>query len=602
MTSYSIFLLIATFLFHLSIDSQVNGEQLNPAGLNVCESLKIQSYYGQQTRSRTAYRATYFCCKSGSQGGCDQYCYRSGSYPTYYSTPQIFYRQVMQYSCCEGFQQVGNECPDPITSVGSGSGGSGSGGSDSGGSGSGGSGSGGSGSGGSGSGGSGSGGSGSGGSGGAAGGASSVNTTVSGNATVSNTTVSGNATVSNATVSNTTVSNTTVSGNVTIAARASVSGNEPKNAYDKDFDVTCDDTHMVVWFNKTALDERDKGHINNRTWQIYFEGKRGDDICSTYIWDSSKTASTYENMNKTEFFTSTVLLGAPINNCGINRFADATHIIYNATVIVTYGENPNDFIRREEYDKYNVMCLRNRTVVEESTLSIQYRQTGNDGKNATEDFTFTFGHTDMSDTPQSLYKVGQYIKFTMTSLTVRSEVKAVIQRCWTTNGDGSTNPYYLIQNRCNLEGGTSWVSLPSDTVSTFKTEAFRYLTSGATSNIHAQCLVRVCLDTQSNECTLCTPSINLKRREAVEDSTDTNLGEMVLVKTKNFKLFEQELSPEQQEASHVLSGTNGLLVIVGLAIFVVTVSMVIVKKVFINCKTNSVAESVDSRSSDEVDA
>jgi len=533
MTLYSVFLLIATFLFHLSIDNQVNGEQLMSGGLNVCEKVEVQSYYGLVTLSRIAYRTTYYCCSPGSQGGCDQYCYRSGSYPTYYSSPQPFYRIVRQYSCCEGFQQVGDVCPDPITSVGSGSGGSGSGGS---------------------------------------GGLSSVNATVSGNATVSN------ATVSNATVS----------------------GND--KAYDKDFDVTCDDTHMVVWFNKTALDERDKGHINNRTWQIYFEGKRGDGICSTYIWDSSKTASTYENMNKTEFFTSTVLLGAPINNCGINRFADATHIIYNATVIVTYGKNPNDFIRREEYDKYNVMCLRNRTVVEESTLSIQYRQTGNDGKNATEDFTFTFGHTDMSDTPQSLYKVGQYIKFTMTSLTVRSEVKAVIQRCWTTNGDGSTNPYYLIQNRCNLEGGTSWVSLPSDTVSTFKTEAFRYLTSGATSNIHAQCLVRVCLDTQSNECTLCTPSINRKRREAVEDSTDTNLGEMVLVKTKNFKLFEQELSPEQQEASHVLSGTNGLLVIVGLAIFVVTISMVIIKKVFINSKTNSVVESVDSRSSEEVDA
>ena len=152
------------------------------------------------------------------------------------------------------------------------------------------------------------------------------------------------------------------------------------------FDVTCDDTHLVVWFNKTALDERDRGIHNNRTWQIYFEGKRGDPICSTYHWDSAKTAPTYENMNKTQFFPSTTYLGTPINNCGINRFVDATHIIYNATVILTYGENPNHFIGREEYDKYNVMCLRNRTVVEEKDLFVQYRRIGNDGKSKL-DFT-----------------------------------------------------------------------------------------------------------------------------------------------------------------------------------------------------------------------
>ena len=48
--------------------------------------------------------------------------------------------------------------------------------------------------------------------------------------------------------------------------------------------------------------------------------------------------------------------------CGIIVFSDNTHIIFNTTIIVTYGENPNDMIRREEYDYYNVMCLMNRTV------------------------------------------------------------------------------------------------------------------------------------------------------------------------------------------------------------------------------------------------
>ena len=69
--------------------------------------------------------------------------------------------------------------------------------------------------------------------------------------------------------------------------------------------------------------------------------------------------------------------------CGINIIASPENIIYNSTIVVTYGKNPTSEILREEYDYYNVMCLRNRTVeqqLEGSKIDVFYRAPGKDFK------------------------------------------------------------------------------------------------------------------------------------------------------------------------------------------------------------------------------
>lgn len=344
-----------------------------------------------------------------------------------------------------------------------------------------------------------------------------------------------------------------------------------------EFKVFCDDTHLAVWFNKTALDERQMGAYNNRTWQIYFEGKRDNTACTTYHWDTSKVDASYNSLTSPSAdFPSNVYIGAGANECGINYFADATHIIYNTTVIVTYGQNPNDQIGREEYDKYNVMCLRNRTVNELINFNVQYRQTGTDAANDTEDFSFTFGHTDINDNVQATYNLGDYIKFKMTSNTARTEVKAVVQRCWTTT-DGSANSYNLISNRCTMEPGTSWVANPTHALSIFKTEAFRYL-SDSSGAIYAQCLVRVCLDSEStSECTLCTPG--LRKRRNTEEEVDT-LGQMALLKSPVFYIVDRQSPVQGNQESNFMDSTNGLIVIILLATLVFVIAAAIVKKVF----------------------
>ena len=92
-------------------------------------------------------------------------------------------------------------------------------------------------------------------------------------------------------------------------------------------------------------------------------------------------------------------------------------------------------------------------------------------------------------------------------------------------------------HRCDFEPGSSWISNPTETESIFKTEAFRYL-AASQNKIYAQCLVRVCLDTQvSQECTLCT---NAKRkRRSTEEDEKTTVGQMALVKSPVFYIIDR---------------------------------------------------------------
>merc|ERR1711973_744165 len=104
--------------------------------------------------------------------------------------------------------------------------------------------------------------------------------------------------------------------------------------------------------------------------------------------------------------------------------------------------------------------------------------------NDTEDFSFTFTHTDMANAPTTVYKLGDYIKFTMASNTARNEVKAIIQRCWTTT-DGSANTYELITNRCVMEPGTSWFSAPTEKQSMLNVLSVSAWTLKTHRNVHS---------------------------------------------------------------------------------------------------------------------
>ena len=141
----------------------------------------------------------------------------------------------------------------------------------------------------------------------------------------------------------------------------------------------------MVYFNKSALDSRSLSPSNNRPYNIRFYGQSSNGSCST-----NGTSTTDIDIHSTapvpgSLTNGTVYIGTNLteNMCGINIIASPENIIYNSTIVVTYGKNPTSEILREEYDYYNVMCLRNRTVeqqLEGSKIDVFYRAPGKDFK------------------------------------------------------------------------------------------------------------------------------------------------------------------------------------------------------------------------------
>jgi len=145
-----------------------------------------------------------------------------------------------------------------------------------------------------------------------------------------------------------------------------------------EFEVLCDDTDMVVYFNKTALDERTITDYSNRTYKIAFAGQADVSTCSVDGSTISNIDSNYGALVSTAAFSSRIYISSGYGDCGVNVFEDLDTITYNHSVIVTYGENPTPNVRREEYDTYNVQCIRNRTRILQDQFNTTFRKSGTD--------------------------------------------------------------------------------------------------------------------------------------------------------------------------------------------------------------------------------
>ena len=139
---------------------------------------------------------------------------------------------------------------------------------------------------------------------------------------------------------------------------------------------------MVVFFNKTALDERTVTNYNNRSYALKWDDSSSaacmsDGSPSIYTGPLSSDGSYPTTFNMYANLTS----GG--ERCGVTVHSDETYIYYNNTITITYGENPNANIIREEYDVYNIFCYRNRTVEEKlngGNFSVESRVDGAETK------------------------------------------------------------------------------------------------------------------------------------------------------------------------------------------------------------------------------
>lgn len=111
------------------------------------------------------------------------------------------------------------------------------------------------------------------------------------------------------------------------------------------------------------MDERTISGYNNRSYIIKWNGNTNTANCET---DGSKfVASTISSLTSNVAYPTTIYMKAGLfgERCGVKYYSDNAYIYYNSTITVTYGKNPeNGIIGREEYDRYNVTCLKNRTI------------------------------------------------------------------------------------------------------------------------------------------------------------------------------------------------------------------------------------------------
>jgi len=348
-----------------------------------------------------------------------------------------------------------------------------------------------------------------------------------------------------------------------------------------EFNVQCDDSNLVVFFNKTALDERTVANYNNRSYVIKWDSSNDKFNCEN-DGSNSSVATSIAGLTSNGGYASTIAMVSALTGerCGVTYHSDNTYIYYNNTITIRYGENPvGNQIIREEYDVYNIFCYRNRTVEEKlsgDSFNVESRVDGAETKNNTVDFSFAFTHMDMNGASTSKYKLGDYIKFKMVLNSAVNDTKAIIQDCWATS-DGVSNKYNLISNRCTYEQETTQLAT-SDTETTFNTEAFRFVPSG--NSIYVECRVRVCLDSDtSQECTFC--SKKRKRRDITDGSTKPLESQIATIKSPIFYIIDKEpAQPSSQQQQSVLSGTNGLIVVVLLSAFVFVICAAVIKKVF----------------------
>lgn len=109
--------------------------------------------------------------------------------------------------------------------------------------------------------------------------------------------------------------------------------------------MNCSSSGLTLTFNKTQLDN------SGRNYTIKFKDN-SDAECGI-------DHGTTENVKYEDIW-----IAADYNKCGIKVSENGTNIVYEQTVIVTYGKDTNNDIQRAVEDEYEVKCQKSRNVTE----------------------------------------------------------------------------------------------------------------------------------------------------------------------------------------------------------------------------------------------
>ena len=86
------------------------------------------------------------------------------------------------------------------------------------------------------------------------------------------------------------------------------------------------------------------------------------------VFDGTTKASCKKNNTEILEESSSITLEAAYNECGININVQSDSIVYNQTVRVIYGENPDgNLVFRSNFDEYHVQCSKPQVLNASST-------------------------------------------------------------------------------------------------------------------------------------------------------------------------------------------------------------------------------------------
>jgi len=218
------------------------------------------------------------------------------------------------------------------------------------------------------------------------------------------------------------------------------------------------------------------------------------------------------------------------NLCNITVTSNSQTMTYSQTVVIAYGTD------QRFKESYYIECRHERLKDEDSAqIDVQHRLSGILTTNATSnDVVLNLEHTDSSGTKQAQYKVGQYIKFSITPVhqNLGPDVKVALQRCYASSDNLGSNHYDLINGRCPTDPTTTVIRTSSIKVG-FQTRGFRYL-GAASSTIYMSCQAFLCEKTSTTE--QCRDCGLKRRRRDVETDDESN----VLHITTQFEVVGQD--------------------------------------------------------------
>lgn len=339
--------------------------------------------------------------------------------------------------------------------------------------------------------------------------------------------------------------------------------------------LECNTRSLKLSFNKTLIEAR------KRPYEIKFHGQDGVNGCSGI----NGTQPNYINGDQ-------IHIDADYEDCGINIIESNENIIYNQTVIVLYGENPsNHLVFREEFDEYNVQCIKHRNFTQhmENVINVTHVRSGKSKSNDTADWDITLKRTNagwVGEDTTGTVALGETLYFDIRIETGRSDIELNPQNCYAVKADGSSR-FNIITNRClDPSDKTSVISIHERKYFQWRVEAFKYFDS---NQIYMKCDVLIC--TTSSVSPLCSPCPEKRKKREIAfiggiSSIDGSQPTSYEIRSPVFVIVEKtdstRANANSEKSSSIFDGTNGIVIIVLLGILIFIASIAVIRKIFLN--------------------